>query len=200
VSVDVDYYSSAVASLRLFDAPDELFLPHVFCYFDDTVGDDDQVLRSKYVGELHAIAEFNRSHDGPKLAPIHGLRHKRIVPAPWNDGCTLSAASTTPHTIAPLEPRRRELSCTCDSAFRATTLPAEQRRHPAHLPHRSCPAARPQSCVLPRSFLAVARSQVSSAGECGDLSGDVIHLTVDLASDHRSRGVEFAPNCIPLLP
>ena len=42
VSIDVDYYSSTVASLSLFRSGYEYFLPRVFCYFDDTVGDEDQ--------------------------------------------------------------------------------------------------------------------------------------------------------------
>jgi hypothetical protein len=37
------------------------------------------------VGELAAIREFNEAVETAKLAPINGLRHKRVVPAPWND-------------------------------------------------------------------------------------------------------------------
>lgn len=85
VSIDVDYYSSTAAALRLFDGEHGHFLPRVFCYLDDTVGDDDQVVHSNYVGELAAVREFNEANDAMKLSPINGLRHKRAAPAPWND-------------------------------------------------------------------------------------------------------------------
>jgi hypothetical protein len=85
VSVDVDYYSSAAAALKLFRGSSELFLPRVFCYLDDTVGDDDQIIHNDYVGELRAVAEFNETSAMTKIAPVNGLSAKRVVPAPWND-------------------------------------------------------------------------------------------------------------------
>jgi hypothetical protein len=85
VSIDVDYYSSTAAALRLFNGDHGHFLPRVFCYLDDTVGDEDQVVHSDYVGELAAVRELNEASDAMKLSPINGLRHKRAVPAPWND-------------------------------------------------------------------------------------------------------------------
>jgi hypothetical protein len=85
VAVDVDYYSSTVAALQIFRGENECFLPRVFCYFDDTIGDDDQTIHNEYVGELAAIAEFNDRHADMKLARINGLTHKRAVPAPWHD-------------------------------------------------------------------------------------------------------------------
>ncbi|MFI9594596.1 hypothetical protein [Nonomuraea sp. NPDC052265] len=85
VSIDVDFYSSTAAALRLFAGDHRYFLPRVFVYLDDTVGDDDQVIHNDYVGELSAIREFNEDNKAMKLAPINGLRHKRPVPAPWND-------------------------------------------------------------------------------------------------------------------
>ncbi|MFC7590542.1 hypothetical protein ACFQYP_47755 [Nonomuraea antimicrobica] len=85
VSIDVDFYSSTAAALRLFAGDHKYFLPRVFCYLDDTVGDDDQVIHNDYVGELSAIREFNEANELMKLAPINGLRHKRAVAAPWND-------------------------------------------------------------------------------------------------------------------
>lgn len=85
VSIDVDYYSSTAAALRLFDGDHGHFLPRVFCYLDDIVGDQDQVVHNDYVGELAAVRELNETNDAIKLSPINGLRHKRAVPAPWND-------------------------------------------------------------------------------------------------------------------
>ena len=84
VAVDVDYYSSTVDALRVFDLDDKHYLPRVMCYFDDTVGED-HVLQNKYVGELLAIDEFNEAHDRRKVLPIHGLAAKRDLPAPWNE-------------------------------------------------------------------------------------------------------------------
>jgi hypothetical protein len=85
VSIDVDYYSSTAAALRLFGGNERHFLPRVFCYLDDTVGDDHQVIHNEFVGEMAAVREFNEAEDVKKLSPINGLRHKRVVPAPWND-------------------------------------------------------------------------------------------------------------------
>jgi hypothetical protein len=85
VSIDVDYYSATAAALRLFDGGHRHFLPRVFCYLDDIVGDDDQVVHNDYVGELAAVRELNEANNAMKLSAINGLRHKRTVPAPWND-------------------------------------------------------------------------------------------------------------------
>jgi hypothetical protein len=85
VSIDVDYYSSTVAALQLFRGDPRSFLPRVFCYFDDTVGDDDQTIHCEYVGELRAIKEFNESTNNTKVAAINGLSAKRAIAAPWND-------------------------------------------------------------------------------------------------------------------
>jgi hypothetical protein len=70
VSVDVDYYTSTVEALKLFDAPYDRLLPRVYCYFDDIMG----FTCSDYTGERLAIAEFNASHPMRKVAPIPGLR------------------------------------------------------------------------------------------------------------------------------
>ncbi|MBO3746972.1 hypothetical protein J5X84_12920 [Streptosporangiaceae bacterium NEAU-GS5] len=85
VSIDVDFYSSTAAALAIFAGDHKYFLPRVFCYLDDTVGDDDQIIHNEYVGELAAIREFNEASRTAKLSAINGLRHKRVVPAPWND-------------------------------------------------------------------------------------------------------------------
>jgi hypothetical protein len=84
VSIDVDYYSSAVDCLKLFENDRERFLPRTFCYLDDTIGDDWE-LHCEYVGELLAIREFNDSHERKKIAKINGLSHKRIVHSGWNE-------------------------------------------------------------------------------------------------------------------
>lgn len=84
ISIDVDYYSSTVSVLKLFDAAPSHLLPRVFCYLDDCIGGDHE-LHSRFAGELLAVDEFNAAHPRRKIAPIFGLRHKRRIPAPWND-------------------------------------------------------------------------------------------------------------------
>lgn len=84
VAYDLDYWSSTMAAFALLDAVPDLRLPRVLCYFDDVIGDDWE-MHSPFAGELLAIEEYNAAHDRAKLSPVNGLRHKRRVPAPWND-------------------------------------------------------------------------------------------------------------------
>ena len=65
VSLDVDYYSSAVAALGLFDAREEFLLPRIYCYLDDIIGDDWEIM-CEFVGELLAVKEFNEQHEKEK--------------------------------------------------------------------------------------------------------------------------------------
>jgi hypothetical protein len=73
-----------MAAFRLFDEGEKFLLPRVFCYLDDCIGDDHE-LHSRFTGELAAVEDFNVAHSARKIAPIFGLRHKRRIPAPWND-------------------------------------------------------------------------------------------------------------------
>ena len=84
ISIDVDYYSSTVAVLRLFDEPERFFIPRVFVYLDDTIGDDHE-LHGDFTGELAGVHDFNAAHPMRKIARINGLRWKRRFPAAWND-------------------------------------------------------------------------------------------------------------------
>jgi hypothetical protein len=84
VAVDLDYYSSTVDALEIFDLPDSRVLPRVLCYFDDIVGED-HVLQNDYVGELRAISEFNLDRKECKILPVNGLAAKRVLPADWNE-------------------------------------------------------------------------------------------------------------------
>jgi hypothetical protein len=68
----------------MFDGPTTGFLPRVFCYVDDCIGDDHE-LHCEFAGELLAIREYNDAHPRRKIAKIHGLRHKRKIPQAWND-------------------------------------------------------------------------------------------------------------------
>ena len=51
---DLDYWSSTVDALRLFDARDGVLLPRILCYFDDILG----VAWGDFNGERAAIADF----------------------------------------------------------------------------------------------------------------------------------------------
>ena len=84
ISFDLDYYSSTTEALQLFNEPNTLFLPRVFCYFDDCIGDNWE-LHSEFTGELLAINEFNHKNEIRKLAKINGLRYKRFFESPWNE-------------------------------------------------------------------------------------------------------------------
>ena len=84
VAIDVDYYTSTVNVLRLLDATPEFLLPRVLVYLDDVIGDDLE-MHCEFVGELAALREFNERHTQRKIGQIHALKHKRIIPAWWND-------------------------------------------------------------------------------------------------------------------
>ena len=84
ISFDLDYYSSTVEAFKLFEYEKEYFLPRVFCYFDDCIGDDWE-LHSEFTGELLAINEFNIKNREKKLGKINGLRYKRSVNSFWNE-------------------------------------------------------------------------------------------------------------------
>jgi hypothetical protein len=84
VAFDLDYWSSTNAAMQVLDGPSRLRLPRVFCYFDDVVSDDWEI-HCEHVGELLAIRDFNAAHEKLKVSPVNGLRHRRRIPAPWND-------------------------------------------------------------------------------------------------------------------
>ena len=84
VSFDLDYYTSTAAAFGVFSGKFDNLLPRVYCFFDDTIGPDHE-LHCEFVGELLAIEEFNAQNEMKKIAKIHGLAHKRYIPAPWND-------------------------------------------------------------------------------------------------------------------
>jgi hypothetical protein len=82
VSIDVDYYSSAIKALRVFSAEPDRYLPIVPVYFDD-IGVDGS---NPWTGELLAIREFNRDNEFRKLAPFTLLRSRRVFKNPqWID-------------------------------------------------------------------------------------------------------------------
>jgi hypothetical protein len=84
IAFDLDYYSSTIKSFEIFKKDSSFFLPRVFCYFDDIIGDDWEV-HSIYTGELLAIDEFNQKSKFKKIAKIEGLTFKRKIQKKWNE-------------------------------------------------------------------------------------------------------------------
>lgn len=82
VSVDVDYYFSAVDTLRIFEGEPEFYLPLTTLYFDDIWFEQ----HNPWCGERLAIREFNDRHTFRKIAPFTELRGKRLFKsARWID-------------------------------------------------------------------------------------------------------------------
>ena len=75
VSIDVDYYSSAIDCLRLFETSPEFLLPCTPVSFDDVLKEN----HNPWAGELLAINEFNASNPVRKIAPYTNLRGSRIM-------------------------------------------------------------------------------------------------------------------------
>jgi hypothetical protein len=80
VSVDVDYYSSTLDCLNIFQNDTTLYLPYVLTYFDDVYDIDD----NDFCGELLAIKEFNNKNTLRKITKATMLNQKRIFRrSPW---------------------------------------------------------------------------------------------------------------------
>lgn len=76
---DLDYYSSTLDSLSIFDTESTNFLPRVFMYFDDIVGGD-VWLSNDYTGERLAINTFNNEHEFQKICENHYLIEEYRMP------------------------------------------------------------------------------------------------------------------------
>ena len=77
---DLDYYSSTRDALTLFDSEPRYFLPRVFMYFDDIIGNDTW-LCNEFSGERLAIKEFNKAHHSKKISVNHFVVKKH--PSSW---------------------------------------------------------------------------------------------------------------------
>jgi len=82
ISHDFDFYSSTAEALMMFKADEKFFLPRVFCYFDDTIGNETE-LYNDYTGERLAINEFNAAHETKKICLPHYLLAQKI-PQTWH--------------------------------------------------------------------------------------------------------------------
>jgi hypothetical protein len=76
VSMDVDFYTSTIDALRLFEGDESLLLPRIQIYFDDIIG----LTFGDHNGERAAIATFNSEHQTRKISPIYGLRYHLPYP------------------------------------------------------------------------------------------------------------------------
>lgn len=82
VSIDVDYYHSAVDALRLLEGAPEMYLPWVIIYLDDV----DFEGHNQYSGELLAVHEFTARHPSRPITPYNTLRSRRLFQrALWVD-------------------------------------------------------------------------------------------------------------------
>jgi hypothetical protein len=78
---DFDFYSSTAAGLRMLHAGERYYLPRVFCYFDDTIGDP-IALYNDFTGQRLAINEFNAASEHVKLGHAYYFGYPREV---WHD-------------------------------------------------------------------------------------------------------------------
>ena len=75
---DFDFYSSTKYALNMFSENQDKFLPRVFNYFDDTIGNEIELF-SDFTGERLAINEFNNENEDVKFSPAYHLICKTIV-------------------------------------------------------------------------------------------------------------------------
>jgi len=83
VFIDLDYYSSTMEALKIFDADPSYLLPRIYCYFDDILGSENE-LYNEFSGELAAINHFNEARDDKKIAKLRCL-YERKVRRGWNE-------------------------------------------------------------------------------------------------------------------
>jgi hypothetical protein len=102
IAFDLDYYSSTVTALKIFETDHRYLLPRVACYVDDMVGDID-LAYNEFTGELLAIKEFNAQHKDIKIAPVSGLRFSsRRIPQIWHEQIFVAHPFTHPDYGKPI--------------------------------------------------------------------------------------------------
>ena len=78
---DFDFYSSTRDSFAMFEADSSYFLPRIFMYFDDIIGNNTW-LPSEFAGELLAVNEYNQTHVFRKISKNYS--YERDFPdQPW---------------------------------------------------------------------------------------------------------------------
>jgi hypothetical protein len=80
VVIDLDYYSSTVDALKIFDGPAAAYLPVTVLYLDDVSLEH----HNPFAGEELALREFNETHPSRKAARHDFLASSRVFRrAPW---------------------------------------------------------------------------------------------------------------------
>lgn len=74
VVFDVDYYSSTIKALPVFDFKPVALLPRIACFFDDMSGEKE--VASDFTGVRAAIADFNDTSKTRKITPFYGARDR----------------------------------------------------------------------------------------------------------------------------
>ncbi len=105
ISFDLDYYYSTVEALKLCEQDSEFFLPRVYCYLDDIIGDDFEI-HNHFTGELLAIDEFNQRHEKRKIDKINALRYKRMLWSPWVEQMYVFHIFDHPHYCTYVNPKQ----------------------------------------------------------------------------------------------
>ena len=62
----------------MLEAGEKYYLPRIFCYFDDTMGNELE-LYNDYIGQRLAINEFNLAHKEIKLGVPYYLFGKKFI-------------------------------------------------------------------------------------------------------------------------
>jgi len=102
IALDLDYYSSTAAALRILDADHRHFLPRVSCYVDDMIGDVDFAL-NEFTGALLAVKEFNAAHEAVRVAPVSGVRYfGDRVPMLWHEQVFVAHRFAHPDYATPI--------------------------------------------------------------------------------------------------
>lgn len=78
-SFDMGMYSATSRALKLFEAPQEMLLPRVQCYFVGVLGHS----FSDFTGDRLAISEFNAAQPLRKISPCYGLEITAADSRPW---------------------------------------------------------------------------------------------------------------------
>ena len=78
---DFDFYSSTKVALSMMENNSKFFLPRVFSYFDDTIGNELE-LYNDYTGERLAINEFNLNNNDIKICNPYHLKASK--PEIWH--------------------------------------------------------------------------------------------------------------------
>jgi hypothetical protein len=81
---DMDLYTSTKSALQLLESPCTRILPRTYLYFDDIIGDHNEI-HCEYVGELLSIKEFNFVNAMRKIAKINGLSCKMGKLEVWHE-------------------------------------------------------------------------------------------------------------------